>query len=62
MSDGDPRTGMFHQRQVTVGDTTGNVNGVLQILEKYYTCTEINFNSHLFITLIIESLQRIHFQ
>ena len=29
-SDGDPRTGIFHQTLVTAGDTTCNVNGVLR--------------------------------
>ena len=29
-SDGDPRTGMFHQTRVTVGDTACSVKGVLQ--------------------------------
>ena len=27
-SDGDPRTGTFHQTRVTAGDTACNVNGV----------------------------------
>ena len=27
-SDGDPRTGMFHRMQVTVGDTACSVKGV----------------------------------
>ena len=27
-SDGDPRTGMFHQMRVTTDDTACNVNGV----------------------------------
>ena len=31
-SDGDQRTGMFHQIQVTVGDTACSVNGVLAII------------------------------
>ena len=29
MSDGDPKTGRFHQRQVTMGDAAYSVNGVL---------------------------------
>ena len=28
MSDGDPRTGMFHQTWVTTGDTSCSVKGV----------------------------------
>ena len=42
-SDNDPRTGIFHQMQVTAGDTICNVDGVKRFNEPGYT-TESNFH------------------
>ena len=36
MSDGDPGTGMFPQMQVTAGDTTCSVKGVLGLLSSLF--------------------------
>ena len=41
MSDGDPRTGTFHQTRITVGNTTCYINGVLYVIREVfllYTC------------------------
>ena len=48
-SDGNPRTGMLHQTQVTMGDTACNVNGVytsgnvIDVAKTYETDSRIHY-------------------